>query len=43
MCIYITDGNLDTCSLGIWGNGYTDKNFDEEEADLYGDETKEDF
>ena len=24
ICIYMTEGNLNTCSLGIWGNGYTD-------------------
>ena len=28
LCLFISDGNLDTCSLGIWGNGYTERTFD---------------
>ena len=47
MCIYITEGDLDTCSMGIWGNDYTDRTFDndveEPEADIYNGETKVDF
>jgi len=27
ICVYMTDGDLNTCSLGIWGNEYSEKNF----------------
>jgi len=30
ICLWLTEGNLETCSLGIWSNGYTDKDFDAE-------------
>ena len=29
ICIFMTEGNLDSCSLGIWGNGYTERTFDD--------------
>jgi len=25
ICLFLTNGNLDTCSLGIWSNDYTDR------------------
>jgi hypothetical protein len=41
LCIYMTDGDLDTCSMGVWGNDYTDKTFEndeEDEADTNGED-----
>uniref|UniRef100_A0A7S3IGE2 Uncharacterized protein n=1 Tax=Strombidium inclinatum TaxID=197538 RepID=A0A7S3IGE2_9SPIT len=26
ICLYMTEGNLNTCSIGLWGNGYKDDN-----------------
>jgi len=28
ICLWFTEGNIETCSFGIWSNGYTDKDFD---------------
>ena len=27
ICLFATSGDLNTCSLGIWGNGYKDPDF----------------
>jgi hypothetical protein len=24
ICLVLTEGNLDECSLGVWGNGYAE-------------------
>ena len=47
ICIYMTEGNLDSCSLGIWGNGYTDRTFGDSdvtpEPDLYDNEERQNY
>lgn len=35
ICLWITNGNLNTCSMGVWGNGYAadQSKFEEKNAD----------